>query len=238
MPSYASIPSLDLFDLSSSNEEVATINNGVITALKEGTTNISLTYNNLCINKKLSVYTPSNELGNLDINLTQNNIYVDKSYDLTSLIASRFNNVISSDLHYSLKDDSNGKIDNSLLTINKAGKVTLIVSHIPSGTYKEVDILCAYDYKIVDENNNEITSINLKYLEEKSFRIVNNNDALQNYKFDTSNNKDVYIKKSGNMYTIKSFFKENNVIIKIYPLIENESLKELSKDLTIVSSSF
>ena len=237
-PSYASIPSLDLFDMSSSNEDVATINNGVITALKEGTTNISLTYNNLCINKKLSVYTPSNELGNLDINLTQNNIYTDTSYDLTKLITSSFNNIISTDIHYSLKDDSKGKINNNLLTINEAGKATLIVSHMPSGTYKEVDILCAYDYKLVDENNNEITSINLKYLEEKSFRIVNNTDALQNYKFDTSNNKDVYIKKSGNMYTIKSLFKENNVNIKIYPLIENESLKELSKDLTIVSSSF
>ena len=179
-PNYASIPSLDLFDMSSSNEEVATINDGVITALKEGTTNISLTYNNLCINKELIVYTPSNELGKLNITLTQNNIYTDKSYDLTKLITSSFNNVISTDIHYSLKDDSKGKINNNLLNINEAGKTTLIVSHLPSGTYKEIDLFCAYDYKIVDENNNEITSINLKYLEEKSFRIVNNNDALQN----------------------------------------------------------
>ena len=233
-PYYASIPSLDLFNITSSNKDVATSDNGVITALKAGTTTISITYNNLSINKELSVYDPHVDAGKLEASLTQNNIYTNKEYDLSSLLEIYFNNVKTTDVYYSLKDDSIGSITNDKLTINKPGKTTITLSHLPSGQYREIDILCVSDFKIIDEENKEISSISLNYLEEKTFKIESEN-IEQRYKFEASNN--VYIKENNNTYTVKSLVKDKNTNIKIYPLIDNEQPFELFKELTILSDN-
>ena len=233
---------------SSSDSSVASVSqSGLVKALKEGTTTITVkNADNSCI-KEMTItvikYTPPTGVDkdttttDMDIKLkTSKFFYTNESYNLNNIIeVTKFYNK-NNDTNYVPTDKRvtyhiNNTTTSGFININEAGEYVISVEHIASGINKTITIIFIDKLEIYQNEENITTKkINLLTNQTLEFKVLNN----PNYHIELiDNNLGVLETLNKNNYLLTPYNTEGVANITITPLYNNDPIDELSISLKI-----
>ena len=233
---------------SSSDSSVASVSqSGLVKALKEGTTTITVkNADNSCI-KEMTItvikYTPPTGVDkdttttDMDIKLkTSKFFYTNESYNLNNIIeVTKFYNK-NNDTNYVPTDKKvtyhiSNTTTSGFININEAGEYVISVEHIASGINKTITIIFIDKLEIYQNEENITTKkINLLTNQTLEFKVLNN----PNYHIELiDNNLGVLETLNKNNYLLTPYNTEGVANITITPLYNNDPIDELSISLKI-----
>lgn len=173
------------------------------------------------------------------------NVFADKNYNIINDSDSIIENVIWNpsnpeylNFEYELSDESYGIINGNKITFIKPGNVNLIVSHLPSGISKSININIIYEFTVNNLDGNIINRIDVNVNDYAYFSIndnQNNKDIIQSYNVTISNNSISALDCDNGIYNILGL-SEGNTIIKVVPLIDNVIYSLFEKEIILNSN--
>lgn len=230
IPSYAN-PN---FNYSSNSDIISVSNEGLITALKEGTTILTISSNEITkqitinITKKIDSNITSFEL-NKDILILNSNT----NYNLNELlfianIDTKDNSPIT-DLTLEFKNSSINAVNEGIFNTNILGYSTIDVIHKQSKQTKTITIIVLnhYDITIANKTNSFDLNVNnnLKFT-------IEDNDNNQNYLVQLENNKIALLSNEDNIYNLKAIASGKTNLI-ITPILNGKIIKEAQNKIPI-----
>ena len=138
---------------------------------------------------------------------------------------------------YILDDETYNIINDSTLTINHPGEITLVMQHIASGHYAAIKIIALNSFDIVDNSNNAIDQINLNAKEEFIFKVTDSNleyPQLFDFKLLDENNvivedDPIIVSNNDGSYTFKSIYNDGIYKLVVTPMLNEIVYNDLSK---------
>ena len=244
----------------STNESIAKVStSGKITAVKEGTTTITITAKNgyskevtVVVKKQVVV---DNHIIGFNVNTTEEKtitLGANKEINLASYYFVEDSAWIYDDsgiktgtkkVTYVLEESSANTLSSAgVLTVNELGYVTFSLYHSQSGYYSNsIKVLVIDEFSILDENDSAINEVSLLSGTSYSFKVkglLDENFETQTYTielYDGNNEKvltDPIIEIDENgLYNIKSLYRDGNYSVKVIPVINNKSFVEFAKVL-------
>ena len=206
---------------------------GVVTAVSVGSTKIIVTINSkeyilpIEVKDKLDTTTTG-----FALEKSEYEVSCGKEIDLDTLIkvvswtpATPTNKKIV----YELDDSTFGTISGSKLTLLKPGKTTITVIHKDSGIKQNINIFAIYDFEIVFDHDNIVTTLNVDSTLEFLVKDNQKENIYQEYHFEMDNNiGSIQIEGNNVEFTALS---EGEITIKVIPFCENdEYICKRSKD--------
>ena len=209
---------------------------GVVTAVSVGSTKIIVTINSkeyilpIEVKDKLDTTTTG-----FALEQSEYEVSCGKEIDLDTLIK-----VVSwtpatptnKKMVYELDDSTFGTISGNKLTLLKPGKTTITVIHKDSGIKQNINIFAIYDFEIVFDNDNVVTTLNVYSTLEFLVKDNQKENIYQEYHFEMDNNiGSIQIEGNNVEFTALS---EGEITIKVIPFCENDEYITHAKEVKIV----
>jgi uncharacterized protein YjdB len=228
-PSHAKNPTSITYK--SLNTNIATVNNkGVVTGVNPGTTKVEVTINN-SLTKTCSITIKSKDpVPGLDFELTVLNNFLNygKEYNFKDIVKVKSwtpSTPSNTEFSYDLKNNTHGETDGIKVKMLELGEHTLLVTHVASNITKSITIHCVpYDFLLTDEDNNVISSLDLKVKDKTFFKIYDTQDnstKYQTYEILCSNNNMASITPVNDGYEIE-VLDTGSFTINVKAYIDNE----------------
>ena len=183
-----------------SNPKVATVQNGKVTAISEGTTTIYALLNGYTSTCTVTVSSNYVAVTGISINKSNLNILVGNTENLTSTIQP--SNATNKDVIWKSTNPEVATIENGKVTAKKVGKTNIIVS---SSGYSATCIVNVVDTVNLEGITLNKTSINIKELESETLKIIYNPSNATNTKvtWKSSNQNIVTVDNNGKITAVK-----------------------------------
>lgn len=166
------------FDWDTSDESIATVSEGIVTGIREGTVTITVSLKNnssVKTTKEITV-TNSNEEYNLSVSKKEVSLRVDESVAITAMVTP------STELVWSSSNEKIATVDNGKITGIKSGKAIITVSTIDN------KITATINVKVTEENGytrndlkRDLNSIKNEYINSSSINLLfeTNNESCE-----------------------------------------------------------
>lgn len=232
-PTYAA-PGVITYESQDTNIAIVS-SKGVVTAVSVGSTNIIVTINSkeyilpIEVKDKLDTTTTG-----FTLEKSEYEVSCGKEIDLDTLIK-----VVSwtpatptnKKMVYELDDSTFGTISGNKLTLLKPGKTTITVIHKDSGIKQNINIFAIYDFEIVFDNDNVVTTLNVDSTLEFLVKDNQKENIYQKYHFEMDNNiGSIQIEGNNVEFTALS---EGEITIKVIPFCENDEYITHAKEVKI-----